>query len=74
MDWTAVVVAGIAVIPSLLAYKSARATATIVQGNGRGNVVKMIEDLQDCHQRLEGKVDDALKWQGHHLDRYHRAA
>lgn len=74
MDWTAIIIAGIATIPSFLAYKSARKAATIVQGNGRGDVVKMVGDLQDCQKRLEGKVDDVLTWQSHHIDRYHRAA
>lgn len=54
------------------ARKAATASQEIIAGNGRGNVGKMLEDLQDG-QALQGhKITSVLAWQGRHEARHDR--
>ncbi len=45
---------------------AAEEAATIVRGNGRGTVEKMLRDVQDCQERQNVKLDSLLKWQVDH--------
>lgn len=59
MDPTLVAVAVIAAVPTTLTGWWTYKTHKTVKGNGHGNVTAIVE-------RIEGKVDAALSWQGAH--------
>lgn len=61
------------------AHESAAVAEAIIAGNGRGNVGKMIEDLQDTVVDIQDvqkinthKITSVLAWQGRHEARHDR--
>ncbi len=64
MDWTAIAVAVIAAGPIYLGLRTnnklTRKSHTILEGNGKGNVMVMLETLIEGQARHE--VDDAIRF------------
>lgn len=45
---------------------NAKEALNIVRGNGRGDAITMLKDIQDTQHRHGIKLDDAVRWQVNH--------
>lgn len=45
---------------------NAQEALKIVRGNGRGDAIVMLRDIQDTQERHGTKLDDAVRWQVNH--------
>lgn len=66
----AVVAAGIAAIPatlaSLAAWRSSKSVNSVVQGNGKGRVDQMLEQVLDHLETQDGRIAKQEDWANRH--------
>lgn len=56
------------------AHRAADESQTLLRGNGRGDIIKMVTQVQEVQSVQGYKLDSVLSWQGRHEARHEREA
>lgn len=56
------------------AHIAAERSQAMLNGNGRGDLIKMVSNVQDVQTAQGFKLDSVLAWQGRHEARHEREA
>lgn len=56
------------------AHRAAEESQILLRGNGRGDIIKMVTQVQEVQSVQGYKLDSVLSWQGRHEARHERDA
>lgn len=56
------------------AHRAAEESQILLRGNGRGDIIKMVTQVQETQSTQGYKLDSVLAWQGRHEARHEREA